>query len=122
MQFLHKTHRIISSQFKKTLILLQQLTLAGMVAVLLLPMSAIGQSIPPREGDLDTTFGDNGRVFTDFSERSDGARDRVAPEGVTFVTTNLVIRDARESSQVEASWKKFDTKYSADDQLRCIST
>ena len=28
---------------------------------------------------------------------------RVAPEGVTFVTTNLVIRDARESSQVEAS-------------------
>jgi hypothetical protein len=26
---------------------------------------------------------------------------RVAPEGVTFVTTNLVIRDARESSQVE---------------------
>jgi hypothetical protein len=28
---------------------------------------------------------------------------RVAPEGVTFVSTNLVIRDARESSQVEAS-------------------
>jgi hypothetical protein len=27
----------------------------------------------------------------------------VAPEGVTFVSTNLVIRDARESSQVEAS-------------------
>ena len=27
---------------------------------------------------------------------------RVAPEGVTFVSTNLVIRDARESSQVEA--------------------
>ena len=25
---------------------------------------------------------------------------RVAPEGVTFVSTNLVIRDARESSQV----------------------
>jgi hypothetical protein len=34
---------------------------------------------------------------------------RVAPDGVTFVTTNLVIRDARESSQVEASWRKFDT-------------
>ena len=34
---------------------------------------------------------------------------RVAPEGVTFVSTNLVIRDARESSQVEASWHKFDT-------------
>ena len=36
---------------------------------------------------------------------------RVAPEGVTFVTTNLVIRDARESSQVEASWQKFDTAF-----------
>ena len=34
---------------------------------------------------------------------------RVAPEGVTVVTTNLVIRDARESSEVEASWEKFDT-------------
>ena len=31
------------------------------------------------------------------------------PEGVTVVTTNLVIRDARESSEVEASWEKFDT-------------
>ena len=36
---------------------------------------------------------------------------RVAPEGVTFVSTNLVIRDARESSQVEASWQKFDTAF-----------
>ena len=36
---------------------------------------------------------------------------RVAPEGVTFVSTNLVIRDARESSQVEASWHKFDTAF-----------
>jgi len=36
---------------------------------------------------------------------------RVAPEGVTFVTTNLVIRDARESTQVEASWHKFDTAF-----------
>src|SRR5262249_24572918 len=36
---------------------------------------------------------------------------RVAPEGVTFVTTNLVIRDARESSQVEASWRKFDIAF-----------
>ena len=36
---------------------------------------------------------------------------RVAPEGVTFVSTNLVIRDARESSQVEASWRKFDTAF-----------
>jgi maleate cis-trans isomerase len=36
---------------------------------------------------------------------------RVAPEGVTFVSTNLVIRDARESSQVEASWGKFDTAF-----------
>jgi maleate cis-trans isomerase len=36
---------------------------------------------------------------------------RVAPEGVTFVTTNLVIRDARESSQVEASWRRFDTAF-----------
>lgn len=34
---------------------------------------------------------------------------RVAPEGVTLVTTNLVIRDARESSEVEASWEKFNT-------------
>jgi hypothetical protein len=30
---------------------------------------------------------------------------RVAPEGVTFVTTNLVIRDARESSQVAADYQ-----------------
>lgn len=36
---------------------------------------------------------------------------RVAPEGTTFVSTNLVIRDARESSQVEASWKRFDTAF-----------
>ena len=36
---------------------------------------------------------------------------RVAPEGVTLVTTNLVIRDARESSQVEASWHRFDTAF-----------
>jgi maleate cis-trans isomerase len=36
---------------------------------------------------------------------------RVAPEGVTFVTTNLVIRDARESSQVAASWERFDTAF-----------
>ena len=36
---------------------------------------------------------------------------RVAPEGVTFVSTNLVIRDARESSQVEASWHRFDTAF-----------
>src|ERR1043166_3099562 len=34
---------------------------------------------------------------------------RVAPEGVTLVTTNLVIRDARESTEVEASWDKFDS-------------
>jgi hypothetical protein len=34
---------------------------------------------------------------------------RVAPEEVTFVSTNLVIRDAREFNQVEASWHKFDT-------------
>src|ERR1043166_2600767 len=33
---------------------------------------------------------------------------RVAPEGGTLVTTNLVIRDARESGEVEASWEKFD--------------
>ena len=33
---------------------------------------------------------------------------RVAPDGVTLVTTNLMIRDARESSEVEASWEKFD--------------
>jgi hypothetical protein len=30
---------------------------------------------------------------------------RVAPEGVTFVSTNLVIRDARESSQVAADYQ-----------------
>lgn len=36
---------------------------------------------------------------------------RVAPEGVTFVTTNLVIRDARESTQVAASWERFDTAF-----------
>ena len=40
---------------------------------------------------------------------------RVAPEGVTFVTTNLVIRDARESTQVAASWERFDTAF--DDLL-----
>jgi maleate cis-trans isomerase len=34
---------------------------------------------------------------------------RVAPDGVTFVTTNLLIRDARESSEVEASWQQFET-------------
>lgn len=34
---------------------------------------------------------------------------RVAPEGTTLVLANLVIRDARESSQVEASWSRFDT-------------
>jgi maleate cis-trans isomerase len=33
----------------------------------------------------------------------------VAPDGVTFVTTNLLIRDARESSEVEASWEQFST-------------
>ena len=33
---------------------------------------------------------------------------RVAPDGVTLVLSNLVIRDARESSQVEASWQGFD--------------
>ena len=36
---------------------------------------------------------------------------RVAPEGVTFVSTHLVTRDARESSQVEAAWDKFDTAF-----------
>jgi maleate cis-trans isomerase len=36
---------------------------------------------------------------------------RVAPEGVTLVSTNLVIRDAREASQVEASWQRFDTAF-----------
>jgi maleate cis-trans isomerase len=34
---------------------------------------------------------------------------RAAPDGVTFVTTNLLIRDARESSEVEASWQQFET-------------
>ncbi len=34
---------------------------------------------------------------------------RVAPEGVTLVTTNLAIRDARESSEVETSWERFNT-------------
>ena len=34
---------------------------------------------------------------------------RAAPEGVTVVIANLVIRDARESAEVEASWAKFDT-------------
>jgi hypothetical protein len=34
---------------------------------------------------------------------------RVAPKGVTLVTTNLVIRDAGESSKVEASWENFNT-------------
>jgi maleate isomerase len=32
-----------------------------------------------------------------------------APEGVTLVMANLVIRDARESAEVEASWARFDT-------------
>ena len=32
---------------------------------------------------------------------------RVAPDGVTLVLSNLVIRDARQSSQVEASWEGF---------------
>ena len=36
---------------------------------------------------------------------------RVAPDGVTFVTTNLVIRDAREPGQVAASWERFDTAF-----------
>jgi maleate cis-trans isomerase len=34
---------------------------------------------------------------------------RAAPEGVTLVIANLVIRDARESAEVEASWARFDT-------------
>jgi len=34
---------------------------------------------------------------------------RVAPEGVTLVTTNLAIRDAREPNEVETSWEKFET-------------
>lgn len=34
---------------------------------------------------------------------------RVAPEGVTLVTTNLAIRDAREASEAETSWERFDT-------------
>src|SRR3990167_4515599 len=34
---------------------------------------------------------------------------RAAPEGVTVVMANLVIRDARESSEVEASWARFET-------------
>jgi len=34
---------------------------------------------------------------------------RAAPEGVTVVMANLVIRDARESAEVEASWARFDT-------------
>ena len=33
---------------------------------------------------------------------------RVAPDGVTLVLSNLVIRDARESSQVESSWLGFE--------------
>lgn len=33
---------------------------------------------------------------------------QVAPDGVTLVLSNLVIRDARQSSQVEASWQGFD--------------
>ena len=34
---------------------------------------------------------------------------RAAPQGVTVVMANLLIRDARESSEVEASWARFDT-------------
>ena len=34
---------------------------------------------------------------------------RVATEGTTVVMANLVIRDARESAEVEASWARFDT-------------
>ena len=33
---------------------------------------------------------------------------RVAPDGVTLVLSNLAIRDARESSQVESSWLGFE--------------
>jgi len=32
-----------------------------------------------------------------------------APEGVTVAMANLVIRDARQSAEVEASWARFDT-------------
>lgn len=33
---------------------------------------------------------------------------RAAPEGVTLVTTNLAIRDARDAREVEASWQKME--------------
>lgn len=34
---------------------------------------------------------------------------RAAPDGVTVAMANLVIRDAREPAEVEASWARFDT-------------
>lgn len=34
---------------------------------------------------------------------------RAVPEGVTVAMANLVIRDARQSAEVEASWARFDT-------------
>lgn len=107
MQLGHKTHTRRCKGVVRLLVATQELTLAIMVAVLVLPpigvaqdmlppfTSPISDEMPdalatgPREGDLDTSFSGDGKVFTNFGGRFDMAVAIVIqPDGKIVVAGN----------------------------------
>jgi uncharacterized delta-60 repeat protein len=119
---------------------MQDLTLAVMVAILVLPVNGFGQSTPPREGDLDTTFGGDGFVFTDFGTRIDSAfavaiqpDSKIVTGGMSVarksVTPSTRIRDfalARYLSNGAADTTfggdgKVRTDFASDDTFRAMA-
>jgi len=67
--------RFSFSRYRGKLLTGTQLKTVVILAILIIPMNAIGQSNPPRVGDLDTSFSGDGKVLTDFENRIDELTD-----------------------------------------------
>jgi uncharacterized delta-60 repeat protein len=88
--------RFSFSRYFGKLLILTSAKAVVILAILILPMNAIGQGTPPREGDLDTSFGGDGFVFTDFGSRIDSAfavaiqpDNKIVTAGMSFVNRNV---------------------------------
>ena len=82
------------------LLTVTQVKIVVILSILILPMNAIGQSTPPRVGDLDDTFGGDGKVFTDFANRIDDLTDvaiqadgKIVAVGTSWVLPTTATRD-----------------------------
>jgi uncharacterized delta-60 repeat protein len=102
---------------------LQDLTLAVMVATLVvLPVRALGQSTPPREGDLDTSFSGDGKVITGFGADRHFARAiAIQNDGKIVVAGFSVVNASEAADLVMARYLSngaLDTSFSGDGKVR----